>query len=301
MLPGKKAFHRGLRTWNFFRNDSALLRYVPRGHFYSPLPDLSEASEIALKATERSTTDEMSAIDLRTDDQRALLLRIADLYADFDWPEQRVPERRFHFDQGWYKQADSICLYSMLRIFRPQSVIEVGSGFSSALMLDVRDRFLGNHTRLTFIEPHPERLESLLAKNDEKTVRIIRQPVQSAPRDVFAELTDGDFLLIDSSHVSKVGSDVNFLLFEIVPRLPMGSFVHFHDVFWPFEYPPEWIRQGTAWNEAYILRAFLSFNTSFEIVLWVPFCARCWPEIIKERMPLYMVDTGGSIWIRRVR
>ena len=144
-------------------------------------------------------------------------------------------------------------------------------------------------------------LESLLTVDDKARVKIICQPIQNTSMEVFSDLESGDFLFIDSSHISRVGSDVNFLFFEVLPQIPVGTFVHFHDIFWPFEYPAEWIRQGTAWNESYLLHAFLMYNSNFEIVLWVPFCARRWPELIKERMPNYMNDTGAAIWIRRVR
>lgn len=294
-------YRRIRRTLDFFSKEAALTNYFERGHFYSPLPDCSDGMRFAAKASERPVVNGLPSIDLRADAQKKLLLKIMDLYPDFDWSEQRLPGRRFHFSQGWYKQADSICLYSMLRLFRPRYIVEVGSGYSSALMLDVDELYLGKQTSLTFIEPHPDRLESLLIGNDRSRVRIIGQPVQYIPMDAFADLKSGDFLFIDSSHISKVGSDVNFLILEVLPRLPVGAFVHFHDIFWPFEYPAEWIGQGTAWNESYLLRAFLMFNSNFEIVLWVPFCARTWPELIKERMPNYMIDIGAAIWIRRVR
>jgi hypothetical protein len=93
---------------------------------------------------------------------------MADVYPEFDWSEQRIPNRRFHFAQDWYKQADSICLYSMLRLLRPRRVVEIGSGFTSALMLDVDDRFLGRHTQLTFVDPHTDRLKSVLGHDDER-------------------------------------------------------------------------------------------------------------------------------------
>src|SRR5207253_2690994 len=155
------------------------------------------------------------------------------------------PGRRFHFSQDWYMEADSITLYSMLRLFRPRHIVEVGSGFSSALMLDVDERFFEKQTRLTFIEPYPDRLYSLLTASDRMHARILRQPVQNT-LNVFSEMEAGDFLFIDSSHVSKIDSDVNFIFFEILPRLPVGTFVHFHDIFWPFEYPADWIAQGAA-------------------------------------------------------
>jgi predicted O-methyltransferase YrrM len=293
-------FHRMCRTWDFYQRESGLPSYSPRGDFNSPLPDIFEGQRSAMAASNKPP-DKIPGIDLRIDEQQRLLLKMVDLYPEFDWSEHRIPGRRFHFAQCWYKQADSICLYSMLRLFRPRRVVEVGSGFTSALMLDVNDRFLGQHTHLTFVDPYPDRLDLLLRCDDKKRVRIIRQRVQDASAKIFTDLENGDFLFIDSSHVSKVGSDVNFLLFEVLPNLPIGVFVHFHDVFWPFEYPAKWIAEGQSWNEAYLLRAFLAFNDSFNVVFWVPFAALLWSDTIKERMPAYLSDTGGAIWIRRTR
>ena len=294
-------FHRIRRTLDFYWREGALTNYVPRGHFYSPLPDCSEGAKIASKIFERPVDLNFPGLDLRVDAQKDLLFKIIDLYPDFSWSEQPLPGRRFHFNQDWYKQADSICLYSVLRIFRPRSVIEVGSGYSSALMLDVDERYLGRQTAFTFIEPESERLDALLSEEDKQRVQIIRQPVQNCSVEIFSNLKSGDILFIDSSHVAKVGSDVNYLMSEIIPRVPVGMLIHFHDVFWPFEYPPGWVQGGIAWNEAYLLRAFLMFNSSFEIVLWVPFCAKRWPNLVRERMPGYMSNTGAAIWVRRVR
>jgi len=294
-------YHRVRRTWNFYRQESGLPSYSPRGDFNSPLPDISEGQLFATTALNNEPTDKIPGIDLRIDSQQRLLMKMVDIYPEFDWSEHRIPGRRFHFDQNWYVQADSICLYSMLRLFRPRRVVEIGSGFTSALMLDVNDRFLGGKTRLTFVDPCPDRLNLVLGPGDEKQVRIIRERVQDAPAEIFTELEKDDFLFIDSSHVSKVGSDVNFLVFEILPNLPVGTFVHFHDVFWPFEYPAKWIAEGRSWNEAYLVRTFLAFNNSFEIVFWTPFAALRWTDMIKDRMPAYLIDTGAAIWIRRTR
>ena len=294
-------YHRIRRTWNFYRRESGLPSYSPRGDFNSPLPDISEAKLFATTVFNNKPTDKVPGIDLRVDAQQRLLMKMVDMYPEFDWSEHCIPGRRFHLDQNWYAQADSICLYSMLRLFRPRRVVEIGSGFTSALMLDVNDRFLQRKTRLTFVDPCADRLNLVLRPGDEKQVRIIKKRAQDAPAEIFAEFEKGDFLFIDSSHVSKVGSDVNFLVFEILPNLPIGAFVHFHDVFWPFEYPAEWIAEGRSWNEAYLVRAFLAFNDSFEVVFWTPFAALRWSDIIKERMPGYLIDTGAAIWFRRTR
>src|SRR6266540_4540947 len=289
-------YHRLRHTWNFYQRESGLPSYSRRGDFDSPLPDICEGQRFATTALNDKTTNKVPGIDFRVDEQQRLLLKMVELYPEFDWSENPIPGRRFHFGQGWYAQADSICLYSMLRLFRPRRVVEIGSGFTSALMLDVNDRFLGRHTELTFVDPYTDRLDLILSREDGSQARIIRERVQDAPANIFTELENGDFLFIDSSHVSKVGSDVNFLFFEVLPNLPIGVFVHFHDVFWPFEYPAKWVAEGRSWNEAYLMRAFLTFNDSFEIVFWVPFAALRWRDLITKRMPAYLIDTGAAIW-----
>ena len=296
-----RQYRRLRRSWQFYVSESALSLQMPRGHYYSPLPEPAIAARHAEAAFRRDPAAGLPGINTHITEQHELLLKMASLYHDFDWNEYPRPWRRFHLRQGWYEYADSICLYSMLRLFRPQRIIEVGSGFSSALMLDVNDHFLGHQTHFTFIEPHPDRLDQLLTPEDHASVRIIPKPVQTVPLEEFSSLRSGDFLFIDSSHISKTASDVNYLFFEVLPRLSVGVFVHVHDIFWPFEYPAQWMEMGCALNESYLLRAFLSFNESFDIVFWTPFVARLWPEIIQKCMPAYMVNTGAALWFRRVR
>ena len=67
---------------------------------------------------------------------------------------------------------------------------------------------------------------------------------------------------------SATRSDVQFEYLEVLPRLRRGVLVHIHDIGFPFEYPREWVVEGRSWNEAYVLRAFLSFNERFRIELW---------------------------------
>ena len=117
--------------------------------------------------------------------------------------------------------------------------------------------------------------------------------------DVFSRLRAGDVLFIDSSHVSKVGSDVNYIFFNILPALQTGVRIHFHDVFYPFEYPEQWILNGRSWSEAYLLRAFLQFNQTFEVELFPNHLIRFHPEFFQKHMPLCVKDPGGSIWIRK--
>ncbi len=130
----------------------------------------------------------------------------------------------------------------MLRILSPKKFIEVGSGFTSAVTLDTNEFYLDNKIELTFIKPNANLLKSILKKTD--NINLIEKGLQDVPLDVFEQLESGDVLFIDSTHVSKIGSDVNYLFFEILPRLKKGVYIHLHDIFYPFEYPKQWILDG---------------------------------------------------------
>jgi hypothetical protein len=101
--------------------------------------------------------------------------------------------------------------------------------------------------------------------------------------------------------VSRLGSDVNHELFEVLPTLQRGVHVHFHDIFFPFEYPLEWSEEGRAWNEAYLLRAFLEYNDAFEIVLFNDLVGRCFRGLLERDFPLWLRNPGGSLWLRKCR
>jgi len=294
-----RQFRRLKATVDFYRHESGLPSYVPRGHFYSPLPDTAAELNAISGSTAALLESSFPGLDLNVGAQHDMLRQILNLVPEFDWPDEPQSDRRFNLNQGYFKWADSLSLFGMMRLHRPRHVIEVGSGFSSALMLDTNDRFLEEKTHFTFIEPYPDRLDLILRETDRATARIITKPVQDVTPTLFDELQKNDFLFIDSSHVAKFGSDVNYLCFEILPKLRPGVIVHVHDIYWPFEYPLQSIRDGIAWNEAYVVRAFLCFNANFEIVFWVPYAAEKWRDLIASRMPHYLENTGASLWLRR--
>jgi hypothetical protein len=134
---------------------------------------------------------------------------------------------------------------------------------------------------------------------DRKQNDIIVDAVQNVPLERFAALEAGDILFVDSSHVAKTGSDVVHLFGQVLPRLAKGVRVHFHDIFWPFEYPEEWIREGRAWNEAYLLRAFLQFNSAFRIVLFNSYLGLHHRDLVERHLPLFLQNTGGSLWLEK--
>lgn len=189
----------------------------------------------------------------------------------------------------------------MIRQFRPKRIIEVGSGFSSVCMLDTLESLGRTDVSLTFIEPYPDRLKANMQLADFEHCTIIESGVQAVDAKFFAALEANDMLFVDSTHVSKTGSDVNRIIFEILPSLPPGVLVHFHDIFYPFEYPRDWVlnSKGFGWNEAYILRAFLSHNPDYEIIMFNTFLEEFHTARFAANMPACLDNRGGSIWIRR--
>ncbi|HET9217163.1 MAG TPA: class I SAM-dependent methyltransferase [Terriglobia bacterium] len=177
--------------------------------------------------------------------------------------------------------------------------MEVGSGHSSCVMLDVNELFFNNTIHCTFVDPYPKLLRTLIKPSDRERIRILGNRVQELDVSIFRELGPSDILFIDSSHVAKTGSDVNYIFFKILPLLARGVHVHFHDIFYPFEYPQEWVFQGRSWNEAYMLRAFLQYNRAFKIRFFGSYLIHKHRAVFESQMPLCLNNTGGSFWFEK--
>jgi hypothetical protein len=242
----------------------------PPGHYYSPLPgrrDIEDTGAI-----------DIVGIDLRVEQQVALL---SALHA-----EAPTGGRYHEPDNGWFPGTDAAVYAAMIRRHQPESVIEVGCGWSTAALFDA-----GGAPHVTLIDPSLERVHQLMGASDLARCEVFEAPLQAIPLSVFRALGSGDVLFIDSTHVTKRGSDVNRIIFEILPALHVGVIIHFHDVFYPFEYPDDWVREGRGWNETYLLRAFLEYNDAFEILLWNSMLVALG----------HLTGDCGSIWLQKIR
>jgi hypothetical protein len=272
------------------------LGWLP-GHFYSPIPNLDEIRQ--REAQIYAISPEAPGVDLNVAVQFALLHELAPFHAEQPFRTDRQPGLRYFFDNPNFATGDAVAYYSLLRHLRPRRVVEVGSGYSSCLLLDTVDRFLGGTVDCTFIEPDAALLLSLIGEHDQSRIELVELPVQDVSLSVFEQLENRDVLFVDSSHVAKVGSDVNHLFFHVLPKLAPGVVVHLHDIQYPFEYPKEWIYEGRAWNEAYVARTFLQFNDRFEILLYPSYLARFHRDALELALPLCAAAPGSSLWLRR--
>jgi predicted O-methyltransferase YrrM len=271
---------------------------VAAGHYYSPIVLIDDIKKREAQIWKNREFDFVNGIELNTQKQIQLLSEFERYYSEIPFKEERQDGVRYQFKNGFYSYTDGIVLYSMMRHYKPKRMIEIGSGFSSAVMLDTNEFFFNKQIDLTFIDPYPERLLSLMSEDDKKNATVIISDAQVIELDIFKKLEAGDILFIDSSHVAKTGSDVNYILFEILPILKSGVIIHFHDIFFPFEYPKDWVYKRFNWNEDYFLRAFLMYNNAFEIKLFSDYIHLHHKEAF-QNMPLCYLNTGGNLWIEK--
>ena len=245
-------------------------------HYYEPIPDFR-----AITLEQIARRREFPGIDFRWGDQLALLNELT-VYRD------ELSTIEFDFDNGFFSGFDAAVYYSLIRYFKPQRVIEIGGGYST----QIAAKALTGNGHLICIEPYPERLNGV-----GPSVEVIQKRVEEIDVDFFSCLEANDILFIDSSHAVKFGSDVCYEFLELLPRLVPGVLIHVHDIFFPHDYPAEWlIERRMALNEQYLLEAFLSFNEKFQVALanyWLCLdhadeAARLWP------------NGGASFWMKRI-
>ncbi len=281
-----------------FKSRKRNKEFVHPGHFYSCIPSLENRALAKRQRTAAAKT--LPGIKLNEDAQLLLLELFKDFYRQLPFSSEKNNIHRFYYKNPAYSYADSIFLNCFIRYLKPKNIIEIGSGYSSCMTLDTNELFFENSINCTFIEPYPQLLQSLLKPGDKERIQIIDKPLQNVDLSFFSKLVAGDILFIDSTHVSKAGSDVNQIFFEILPSLNKGVFIHIHDVFYPFEYPDKWLDDGRAWSEQYILRSFLQYNQKFEIRLFSDFIAQFHRNWLQENMANCLKNTGGNIWLEKV-
>jgi len=271
-------------------------------HYYSPVPDTR-----ALPANLWQVPAEMAGVSLNVPEATELVARLGVAYrSEFaDFPRERpAGPHRFYLDNMAFSSGDAEVLYGMVRDRRPRRIVEVGAGYTTLLTAQAieRNRLETASYACDFVSIDPYPPDDVLGDISAFS-RLIRKPVQDVEIETFTSLEANDILFLDSSHVVRIGSDVNHEFFEILPRLAKGVIVHVHDIFLPAEYPREWIHEKRYfWNEQYLLRAFLAFNPRFK-VLWPGHHMHLTaPESLEAAFPSYARDRArpSSFWMVRI-
>ncbi len=279
--------------------------HITPNHFYFPIPDTRKLrNDLWKKRTE------MVGISMNGASQLSLLYKFYTMYGkeynSFPLTEkERGSVREYYVNNNRFESVDGEILYSMVRYFKPSRVIEVGSGFSTLLIAQALQKNKTENKNYDFefisIDPYPSKI---FLNGLPGLSALIAKEVQDVPLSEFEKLSENDILFIDSSHVLKIGSDVQYEYLEILPRLKRGVVVHFHDIFLPAEYPEDWVKKEFRfWNEQYILQAFLSFNENFEVLFAASYMHLYYPEELEKYIKSYnrRERWPGSFWIRRVK
>jgi hypothetical protein len=276
------------------------LTYYPHGHFYSPVVDVDDIKTRAESVFERTTP---LAVNLAESEQLGLLPKLAPFFTSMPFSDEYSKPYRYYFNNTSYGFGDACIYWGMIGNFRPKRIIEIGSGFTSALAIDAIEHF-ELETICTFIDPYPNLLLNVVGPMDSRHT-IISDQVQNVQPSLVDQLEAGDFLFVDSSHIVKSGSDVHFELTKLLPRVKSGVIVHFHDIFYPFEYPRSWVVDlNYSWNEIYFLQCFLMYNSEFEILYFNDYVSKEHGDLLRELVPHRVaarinLNPGGGLWLRR--
>lgn len=266
-----------------FKFSSRLGLFIYPNHYYSPVADVNQLEKLKDFWANKS---ELPAIHFDLDEQVTKLHDIClPFQKEFIGNKNYTDAVKNHFGPG-YGFIEAQALYSFIRSKKPKKIIEVGSGVSTYCMLkanDINKKEENTETQITCIDPFPSDMIKALQNID-----LIKKKVQSVPVSTFKELSAGDFLFIDSSHTVRPGGDVNYLILEVLPRLSSGVFVHFHDIFLPFDYPRNVLKTYFQWMETSLLRAFLINNHKVRIIFCLSQLHYDRQEALKEIFPEYI-------------
>lgn len=300
---------RALGTLVFSRRTFELFQrvgiHVTRRHFYSPIPD-TRILKVRTDLWDREM--DLLGVDMREDQQLELLDDLLPKYQnEFDFPENKTSiPYEYYVNNGSFGLISAAVLHGMIRHYKPVTLIEVGSGFSTfvSARAGLMNQAEGHPVSLIAVEPHPD---EVLKASFPGLSELIQKPVEELDLAFFDQLGDHDILFIDSSHVLRIGGDVAFLYLDVLPRLKKGVVVHIHDVMFPRHYSKDLvIGQQFFWNEQYLLQAFLTYNERFEVLFCANYLHNKYPERVRAVIPPpksrgkeenYL---STSFWMRRV-
>lgn len=269
-------------------------------HFYSPVPDIKDLDR-------RQVWEKVSplrGLRMKPEAQIKILSEMTQRFSgECVWPlNETLSAHEYHIKNSCFSFQCASLLHYMVRYYRPKRIIEAGSGYSSRIINAAlaRNRAEGNPCHYRIVDPYPsETTRTLPNLSDIKICKI-----EETSEALFSELESGDILFVDSGHVVKVGSDVNFLILDILPLLKPGVVIHFHDIAMPAEYARVYYTNPAfrvLWTESYLLQAFLACNDEFEILCASAYLANHHPKEWAGFFPADPKISGtGSFWMRRV-
>ncbi|MGD0829520.1 MAG: class I SAM-dependent methyltransferase [Terracidiphilus sp.] len=165
---------------------------------------------------------------------------------------------------GGFGPIEAEVLFCYISTKRPRKIVQIGCGVSTAVIL-LAAKEANYEPEIICIEPYPSNY--LMRAAQEKLIELVSKPAQDVDLEVLTGIGEGDLFFVDSTHSVRPGSEVNRIILEVLPRLPTGSTVHFHDIFFPYDYQPSLMTNLFFHGESTLLHAFLINNQRYSIAV----------------------------------
>jgi hypothetical protein len=177
-------------------------------------------------------------------------------------------------------------LYAFVASKRPKKVVQVGSGMSTAvILLAAREHELP--IEVVCVEPYPNKFLTTTARSG--AIRLIPEKAQLVALEEFLALGEGDLFFVDSTHTVQPGSEVNRIILEVLPRLPAGVHVHFHDITFPYDYTRGLLTGDFFFpGESTLLHAFLVNNARVSVSASLSMLHYQRPTELRRFLPNYV-------------
>lgn len=187
--------------------------------------------------------------------------------------------------ESGFGPIEALALYGFIATERPQRIAQVGCGVSTAIMVRAAQD-AGYAPEILCIEPYPTQMLRQMAASG--SIRLRSEKAQDVPVGEIVEAAAGGLLFVDSSHTLRPGSEVIQLISEVLPRLPEGQRAHFHDIFFPYDYPPALLEEGIfQFRENTLLYAFLVENRRWGIEVSMSMLHHGAPNELRRMLPGY--------------
>ncbi|HYA42777.1 MAG TPA: class I SAM-dependent methyltransferase [Syntrophobacteraceae bacterium] len=198
------------------------------------------------------------------------------------------------WNNGYFPALDALALYCVITAMKPKHYIEIGSGNSTKFAKKAIKDF-GLNTEMICIDPKPRAEIKNIAD------KIIYCQCEMADLSIFSRLEPNDILFIDGSHRCFMNSDVTTVFLDIIPELKSGVLIHFHDIYLPYDYPPE--MKEFFYSEQYLLAVML-LSMPQPDVLFPAFFIQNDRELMNILKPVTEALSrtgfhGGSFWMRK--
>lgn len=274
---------KSLRT--FFELSQKLNLTILPYHFYSQIPNIAQLK----KDDYWQKANTMYSVEGSDIEKQVIHFEeIAQANKDIDFSKANVHQKAIaaNGEDSGYGVIEADVLYSFIRKNQPQKIIQIGCGVSTALILQVVAELENYNPTIVCVEPYP--MPFLVELEKQNKVQLIKEFAQKVDLNVLTDLKANDFFFVDSTHTVKVGSEVNRIILEVLPRLVPSTWIHFHDIYFPYDYKRDILTDDLFfWSESTLLHSFLVQNSACQIWFSMSMLHYSKPSLIKKYLPHY--------------